>query len=186
GTCASDIPLREDSPLNPSGMYAISKAAADMATIEYAQQHNMHAMTARPNNHIGPGQSPEFAIASFAQQLKKMAKSGTTNCIHAGNMESTRDFTDVRDVVSAYRLLLEKGQPCKAYNISSNNLQTIRTVFDELCNLANIRPEVVIDKERFRPTDSSPLLDIIRIQNDTGWKPQIPLAKTLKDILSEY
>ena len=186
GRAASDRPVEEDSPLTPAGMYAISKAAADMATMEYSKQYGMCNMVARPNNHIGPGQSSKFVIASFAQQLKEMRKNGAKGAIHAGNMDSVRDFTDVRDIVVAYRLLLEKGHAGKAYNISSNNLLTIKTVFDELCRLANIKPEVITDKERFRPTDSSPVLDVRRIRADTGWKPQIPFTKTLEDILAEF
>jgi len=186
GTVASGCRIKEESPLNPSSMYAISKAAADIATLEYSKQHDMYTMTARPNNHIGPGQSTIFVIPSFAQQLKQLTKNNTNISFLAGNMDSIRDFTDVRDVVTAYRLLLEKGQPGKAYNISSNNLLSIKTVFTELCRLTNTKPEIVIDKERFRPTDSSPLLDITRIQADTDWKPQIPLTKTLEDILAEY
>lgn len=185
GGIKSKEPITEDTPLVPVSLYAISKAAADEATLEYSKLHNMFTMIARPNNHIGPGQSPMFVIASFAQQLKKMAASGIKGTIHAGNMESIRDFTDVRDVVTAYRLLLEKGKTGKAYNISSNRMLSIRTVFDELCKLAGIAPSVVIDKERFRPTDSSPLLDVTRIHSDTGWTQQIPFTQTLKDILAE-
>lgn len=179
-------PINEDTPLVPVSLYAISKAAADAATLEYAKTHGMHAMTARPNNHIGPGQSPQFVIASFAQQLKKMSASGGKGTIRAGNMESIRDFTDVRDVVTAYRLLLEKGKPGTAYNISSNKMLSIRTAFDELCRIADVRPDVVTDKDLYRPTDSSPVLDVTRINMDTGWTPTISLPQTFHDILAEF
>ena len=182
----SKDPIKEDDSFAPLGLYAISKAAADKATLEYSRLHNMHTMTARPNNHIGPGQSPVFVIASFAEQLKKMAGGSLKGSIHVGNMESMRDFSDVRDVVSAYRLLLEKGKPGRAYNISSGNMLSIRAVFDELCNLARVWPDVVVDKERYRPTDSSPLLELGRIRQDTGWKPGTPLSQTLGDILAEF
>ena len=146
----------------------------------------MHAMTARPNNHIGPGQSPQFVIASFAQQLKKMSLSGDNGTIRAGNMESIRDFTDVRDVVTSYRLLLEKGKPGTAYNISSNRMLSIRTAFDELCKIAKVSPDVITDKDLYRPTDSSPVLDVTRINADTGWTPNIPLSQTFEDILAGF
>ena len=186
GGIKSSHPIKEDTPLAPLSLYAISKAASDGATIEYARMHGMHAMTARPNNHIGPGQSPQFVIASFAQQLKKMSLSGDNGTIRAGNMESIRDFTDVRDVVTSYRLLLEKGKPGTAYNISSNRMLSIRTAFDELCKIAKVSPDVITDKDLYRPTDSSPVLDVTRINADTGWTPNIPLSQTFEDILAGF
>ncbi|OGV70626.1 MAG: hypothetical protein A2283_09755 [Lentisphaerae bacterium RIFOXYA12_FULL_48_11] len=186
GGIKTPLPIKEDMPLVPVSLYAISKAAADEATLEYARMHKMHAMTARPNNHIGPGQSPQFVIASFAQQLKKMSASGGKGTIRAGNMESIRDFTDVRDVVTAYRLLIENGKSGTAYNISSNRMLSIRNAFEELCQIAKVQPVVVTDKELFRPTDSSPVLDITRIHGDTGWTPNIPLSQTFEDILAEF
>jgi len=179
-------PIHEDTPLVPLSFYAISKAAADLTTLEYCRQHGMQTMTARPNNHIGPGQSPLFVIASLAQQLKKIAATDSRGTLHVGNMESIRDFTDVRDVVAAYRLLLEKGKPGRAYNISSNKMLKITDVFDELCRLAGVKPQVVVDNDRFRPTDCSPVLDTSRILEDTGWTPDIQLPKTLEDILAGF
>ncbi len=177
----SSHPIRDDVPLVPVSLYAISKAAADTATREYARMPGMHAMTARPNNHIGPGQSPKFVIASLARQLKNIVESGGTGTIRAGNMESVRD---VRDVVVAYRMLLEKGRAGAAYNISSNRMLSIRSAFDELCRIAKVQPDVVIDKDLFRPTDSSPILDVNRIKADTGWMPGIALSQTFEDILA--
>jgi len=179
-----DHPLREDEPLTPSGMYAITKAAADLATLEYSKQYGMHTMTARPNNHIGPGQSPAFAIASLAQQIKSIARGNSKGPICAGNMESVRNFTDVRDVATVYRLLLEKGAPDNAYNISSNETYTIHEIFDELCSLAGIKPDLKSDPSKFRPTDASPVLDTSKVQVATGWKPEIPIKRTLQDILA--
>jgi len=184
GRSQSEHPLKEDEPLTPSGMYAISKAAADLATLDYHRQYGMHTMTARPNNHIGPGQSPSFAISSFAQQIKSIARGNSKGPILVGNMESVRNFTDVRDVVRVYRLLLEKGSPGQAYNISSDEVYTLQVVFEELCRLAGIKPETKADPLKFRPTDASPLLDISKVLEVTGWKPEIPLKRTLQDILA--
>jgi GDP-4-dehydro-6-deoxy-D-mannose reductase len=185
GPMEDEREITENDPLQPSSMYAISKAAADLTTLLYAKQHGMKTITARPNNHIGPGQSPDFVIASLARQIK-LSTANSKGKVVAGNMESVRDFTDVRDVVRAYRLLLAKGHPGNAYNISSRNMHTIREVFDQMCKIAGTKPEVVVDPAKFRPTDSSPLLDITRIRTDTGWKPEIALTTTLTDILAEF
>ena len=102
-----------------------------------------------------------------------------------GNLDCMRDFTDVRDVARAYRLLLEKGEAGKAYNIGKGRLVSVRTLLDTLCGLAGIAPEIRIEPNRFRPTNASPLLDTSRLTERTGWRPAIPLARTLGDMLDE-
>lgn len=185
GEAVRDHAIREDEPLAPMSMYAISKAAADLTTLRYAREYNLHTITTRPNNHIGPGQSPRFVVPSFAQQVKSIASGESEPVLKVGNLESDRYFTDVRDVVRAYRLLIENGRFGEAYNISSQNRMKISTVLEKLCTLACIKPEIELDPEKFRPTDCSPLLDISKLQNDTGWKPEIALSDTLRDILAE-
>ena len=175
----------EDSPIRPIGMYAISKAAADLATLAYADRYGMSAMTARPGNHIGPGQSPLYVAASFARQMKEIAQGRREPTISVGNLDCRRDFADVRDVVRAYRLLLERGEPGLAYNIGSGALTTIRSLLDGLCRLAGVAPEVRVDPERFRPTDSAPLLDTRRIRERTGWTAEVALEQTLRDMLEQ-
>lgn len=174
----------EDSHVAPIGMYSVSKAAADMATLAYADKYGMHTMTARPNNHTGPGQSPKFVVPGFARQVKAIAKGNAKPVMKVGNLESKRVFSDVRDVVRAYRLIIEKGHKGLAYNISSMDLIPIKSVLDQLCQLGGISPDIRIDPDKFRPTDSSPLISIDRLKDHTGWKSEIPLAKTLKDILT--
>ena len=142
-------------------------------------------MTARPNNHIGPGQSPDFVVPSLARQIKDIADGRSEPVVHVGNIESTRSFTDVRDVVRAYRLLIEKGESCKAYNISSQTEIRIRELLGKICRMLDVKPELRVDPDRFRPTDSSPSLDTTRIQDDIGWCPETELDQTLSDILAE-
>jgi len=185
GSTGSVRAVSENKPIAPVSMYAISKATADLTTLAYARQFNMHTMTARPNNHTGPGQSARFAVPSFARQVKAIARGESEPVIKVGNLESERYFIDVRDVARAYRLLIEKGRPGEAYNISSQNRIKIGTLLDNICSLAGIKPQYIVDPEKFRPTDSSPILDISKLQNVTGWKPEIDLFKTLRDILSE-
>lgn len=184
GPTPENVSVKEDFPLAPVTMYAISKAAADSATLAYAKHHHMRTIVARPSNHTGPGQSPQFVVPSLARQIKAIAAGGDSS-LKVGNVDSKRDFTDVRDVVRAYRLLLEKGRDGEAYNISSQNILRIGTVLDKLASIAGVKPRIVVDPEKFRPYDSSPLLDVSKLQEDTGWKPGISLETTLTDLLAE-
>ena len=179
------IALTEDSPLAPISMYAISKTAADLATLAYASQYGLHAMTVRPTNHTGPGQSPCFAVPSFASQIRAIAEKRATLPLAVGNLESERVIMDVRDVVRAYRLLIEHGSASQAYNLSSGKQVKIGDILRQLCSMAGVEPEFVVDKDKFRPTDRSPILDTSKLKNDTGWEPEIPLATTLADVLKE-
>ena len=185
GKCESMRTVNEDAPLRPSHQYGISKAAADLLTLNYASDLGLQAMSARPHNHIGPGQSTNFVVASFAHQMKEIAGGRAESRILVGNLESARYFTDVRDVARAYRLLLEKGTPGRAYNISSGDPVRIVQVLETLCDLAGVRPRIEVDRSLFRPADSYPRLDTARIEKDVGWLPKIPLMHSLRDILAE-
>lgn len=177
--------LNEESPLRPVTLYAISKSAADVAALAYAQTWGLRVMTARPNNHTGPGQSGNFVVPGLIRQAKAFAEGTAQGPIRAGNLDSERDFTDVRDVVRAYRLLLEAGRPGLAYNIGSGTNVPIRHIFDRICLLLGIRPEIEVAVDRFRPKDRSPILDLSRIREHTGWQPEIGLDRTLRDMLAE-
>lgn len=182
-------PVQEDDRLDPDNPYAISKAAADQMALLYARQHGMQVMTVRPYNHIGPGQAPHFVVASFAAQLAAIARrpaSGQAPAIlKVGNLDSYRDFSDVRDVARAYRLLLEHGRQGQAYNLCSQKTTTIRTILDQLSDLSGVHPTVEVDPQRYRPAGERPRLDTTRIETDIHWKPEIPLSVTLRDILAE-
>jgi GDP-4-dehydro-6-deoxy-D-mannose reductase len=175
----------ETSPLGPVGLYAISKAAADMAAQGYAHRYDLPIMTARPDNHTGPGQSPRFVTASFAKQIKEIATGKQNALITVGNLESRRAFLDVRDTVEAYRLLLENGTPGNAYNISGDKLVKIGDLLNQLCELAGVKPEIQVDPQLYRPTDSAPILNSDKLKSKTGWTPTVPLIKTLEDMLKD-
>jgi GDP-4-dehydro-6-deoxy-D-mannose reductase len=145
----------------------------------------MRIMTVRPYNHIGPGQDPHFVVASFAAQLVAIARGQTPAVLKVGNLDSRRDFSDVRDVARAYRLLLEHGQHGRAYNLCSQQTTTIRTILDQLCDLSGAHPAVEVDPQRYRPAGERPGLDTTRIETDIHWKPEIPMCTTLRDILAE-
>ncbi len=184
GMRARSAPIQEDDLLGPDTFYAISKATADQICLLYAKHYGMNILVARPHNHIGPGQSPQFSIASFAQQVAAI-RNGATPSMKVGNLDNRRDFTDVRDIVRAYRLLIEKGCAGKAYNIASGHEVRIGDVLTRLCELAGVKPEIGRDERFYRPLDENPTLDTRRIQQDTGWAPVIPLDQTLTDILNQ-
>jgi GDP-4-dehydro-6-deoxy-D-mannose reductase len=161
----------------------VSKAAADQAARLYARHQGLHVVVARPFNHIGPGQQPPFAVPSFVRQLRDVA-AGRAAEVRVGNLDARRDFTDVRDVVRAYRLLLERGRPGEAYNIASGRRIAVRDVFDRLCRKLGVEPRIVSDPGLFRPADDSPLLDTRKLRHDTAWAPERDLDATLTDILA--
>lgn len=183
GSRARPAPIAEDDPLEPDSFYALSKAGADRATRLYAAQYGMHAMVARPYNHIGPGQSPLFVVAAFARQVRAI-RDGAAPVMRVGNLESRRDFTDVRDVARAYRLLLERGRPGHAYNIASDRLTRVGDILVRLCELAGVKPSIERDTALYRPDTTAPRLDIRRIVADTGWTPAVSLDQTLRDIIA--
>ncbi len=178
-------PLSEDELFAPDNPYAISKATADQMTLLYARHHGLATLTARPGNHIGPGQSTRFAVPSFASQLLRIARREAPAVIQVGNLESRRDFTDVRDVARAYRLLLERGQPGQAYNIASGRETSLQEVLDQLCAILGVQPTVARDPQRYRPLEPRPQISIAKIQAETQWQAALPLAESLRAILAD-
>lgn len=177
--------LDEEAPLRGDGLYGLTKLAADRAALLYAARMQRAVMTVRPVNHIGPGQSPDFVVPAFALQLAEIAAGLRPPELRVGNLDSVRDFLDVRDTVRAYRLLLERGVAGRAYNIASGNRLRVGDVLEMLCQIAGARPRLVTDPALYRPTDVQPLLSTARLRDDTGWRPEIPLEQTLRDIYED-
>lgn len=184
GDGTGDQPITELDPPRPSSIYAVSKLAAETTGMLYARKYAMRVMSVRPHNHIGPGQSANFVAASFARQLIDIRNGAQEPVMMVGNLESERDFADVRDVVRAYRLLLERGRPGGTYNIASGAMVRVGDLLEQLCEIVGVRPDIRVDPDRFRPTDRQAVLDTSRIRGETGWKPIIPLRKTLLDIVN--
>jgi len=185
GDHAGDAAIDEATPARPESPYAISKAAADQIALAYAVRFGMAVMTARPANHIGPGQSLDFVIPSLAAQLAAIAAGREAGPLRSGNLDSRRDFMDVRDAVRAYRLLIEGGRPGLAYHLAGGRLDRISELLDRLCAIAGVSPERIVDPARWRPADTSPRLDCSRILRDTGWTPEIPIERTLRDVYED-
>lgn len=175
-------PLNETAYMYPPDIYAISKIAGDLTALGYAKHYNMPVMTARPINHIGPGQSTAFVVASFAQQLCEIKAGIRPPLMKVGNLKSQRDFLDVHDVARAYRLLIERGVAGEPYNIATGHLMTIQYILDTLCEIADVYPELEVDPALFRPTDTSPVMNTDKIRKDVGWHPRIPLRQTLEEL----
>lgn len=184
GSKQRGAPFTEDTNCEPDHVYGVTKLSADLTTLLYHRRYGLHTMTARPANHIGPGQSPDFVVPSFAQQIREISAGTREPKMSVGNLDAVREFTDVRDIVRAYRLLLETGKPGQAYNLASGRFVTIRTILDKLCEIAGVQPEITVDPAKWRPTDTQPALDTTRIERDTGWRPEIPLEQSLRDILA--
>jgi GDP-4-dehydro-6-deoxy-D-mannose reductase len=182
----SDLPVREEAPFAPVSPYAASKAAAELAGMQAWLGQGLEVVRARPFNHTGPGQRTDFVVPALARQVAEAVASGA-DALYTGNLEPKRDITDVRDVVRAYRLLLERGQPGEAYNVCSGVSVSIREVAERLLRIAGLDLPVVVDEDRVRPVEIPELRgDPSKLQAATGWRPEIGLDQTLADVVGYW
>jgi GDP-4-dehydro-6-deoxy-D-mannose reductase len=182
---SSPQPLTESSPTLPNSPYAVSKLGQEQMA-RYYQSRGFECIIARPFNHIGPGQGPGFIVPDLAQQIVAVA-AGKQAEVSVGNLDSKRDYTDVRDIVRAYRLLLEKGQAAETYNICSGNPVSGHEILDGLAAAAGVQPVVTADSDKMRPSDIAVLSGSHqKLSDDTGWQPEIPLATALADVVAGW
>ena len=180
-----DLPLTERSPLRPVSPYAASKVAADAVAEQAFRGFGQHVVRTRPFNHLGPGQSDKFVAPALAARIVASERSGERE-IRVGNLSPQRDFTDVRDVVRAYRLLVEHGSPGEAYNVCSGRAIAIEQLARTMIDLSPAELELVSDPELQRGVDIPVLLgDAGLLRRDTGWEPEIPIEVTLGDLLDD-
>jgi len=166
-------PHQESDPLQPQNPYAVSKLLGE----ETARAHDrLDIVIARPFNHTGPGQAECYVCPSLARQVLRSAT------VRVGQLESRRDFTDVRDVVRAYSLLFARGKRGETYNVCSGRGRRIREILETLIRLTGRRVKVVVDPDRVRPPDTM-IGNPSKLKRDTGWHPAIPLERTLRDLL---
>jgi GDP-4-dehydro-6-deoxy-D-mannose reductase len=182
----SDRPLSEDDPIAATSPYGLSKLAQEMLAERAVADDEQQVFIARAFNHVGPRQNPSFAASSFAMQIARIEAQLAPPFIEVGNLEARRDVTDVRDTVRAYQLITERGVPGRVYNVCSGHAPSMRELLDRLLALTRTNVTIRQDPTRLRPADNLLLVgNRERIERELGWTPQIPLAKTLADLL-EY
>lgn len=182
-----ELPLTEETPARPRDPYGISKRAAGELVRVYWERHGLPVIEARPFNHIGPRQAPGFVVPDFAGQLAAIRLGKQAPVVSVGNLDAERDFTDVRDVAAAYLKLAERGAPGEAYVICSGHAVSIRSMLDTLIDLAGVEVEVRHDPARMKPADTPCLYgSYAKIEDATGWRPEIPLRQSLADALADW
>lgn len=188
GKAAPDeMPLTETSRLRPGNPYSASKAAQEFVGLQYLEAFGMEVVIARPFNHIGPGQVGNFVVAAFAKQIAEIEAGRREPVLRVGNLESARDFTDVRDIVAGYYLILTQGVPGECYNVASGRSHLISEILDILLALARVQPRIEPILELMRPSDT-PLVvgDAAKLRALGDWQPRVPLKKSLTDALNYW
>ena len=179
--------VAEDTPFGPVSPYALSKAAADALAELHARAHGLDVVRTRSFGHTGPGQEPRFVVPAFAQQIAAIERGSGEPVLRVGNLEVTRDLADVRDIARAYVALLERGRAGEAYNVCRGEGVKLTKVVRWLAERARVAVRVEPDPARMRPADVLWLVgDRAKLERDTGWQPEIPLERTLDDVLEEW
>ncbi|MBI4302655.1 MAG: GDP-mannose 4,6-dehydratase [Chloroflexi bacterium] len=182
-----EMPIKENQPFRPTNPYGVSKISQDMLGYQYFCSHHLQCVRVRPFNHIGPRQRGTFVVASLAQQVAEAEAGLRPPILEVGNLEAGRDFSDVRDIVNAYYLALEQGEPGEVYNLGSGRMTTVQSILDFYLAQAHIPLAVRQDPQRLRPLDvPARVCDYSKFKALTGWKPAISLGQTLKDVLDYW
>lgn len=181
-----ETPIAEDNRVRPGNIYAATKVCQNMIGNIYAEAYDMNLMMVRAFNHIGPTQAPIFVVADFCKQVAEIEKGLRPPVIYVGNLDSQRDFTDVRDVVRAYALLVQKGSAGETYNVGSGHAVSIREVLHMIISMSDKPIKVEVDANKLRPVDI-PIIeaDTRKLKMATGWEQTIPLRQTIEETL-EY
>lgn len=182
-----DLPLTEATDLRPLSPYAVSKIAQDFMGLQYYLSFGLPVIRVRPFNHTGPRQAPAFVVPAFAKQIAEIEAGKQAPKLKVGNLEATRDFTDVADMMRAYRLAMEKGEIGEVYNLGSGKEYKIGGILEQLLALARVKIEVVTDPDKMKPADVPRLAaDCGKFRQLTGWKAKIPFETTLKEVLDYW
>jgi GDP-4-dehydro-6-deoxy-D-mannose reductase len=182
-----EVPMKESNPFRPLSPYAVSKVAQELLAWQYYRSYGLRAVVTRGFNHTGPRRGENFVTSTFALQIAQIEKGLRPPVIDVGDLESKRDWTDVRDTVRGYWLALEKGVPGEVYNVGSGICRSCREMLDVLLTHTDRQIEVRVDPSRLRPSDV-PLLwaDPSKFQRQTGWCPEIPFETTMRDLLDYW
>jgi len=182
-----ELPIRETTPLRPLSPYGVSKVSQDLLGYQYHQSYGIDIIRTRAFNHTGPRRGHVFVVSDFARQIAQIEAGLKDPIVEVGNLEAERDFSDVRDVVRAYWLALEKGEAGDVYNICSGEGRNIKDVLSNLLSIAEAEVKIVEKPERYRPSDVARLIgDSGKFRGKTGWETKIPFEKTLGDVLNYW
>lgn len=181
-----ECPIIEDNVSRPGNIYAATKSCQNMLGKIYSDAYGLDIMMVRAFNHIGPNQTPVFVVADFCKQVADIEKGKQEPVIYVGNLSAKRDFTDVRDVVKAYALLVKGGKRGETYNVGRGHAVAIEDILKEIVSMSDKDIEVKVDEKKLRPVDV-PIIepDIEKIKKEVGWEPVIELRQTLEETL-EY
>jgi GDP-4-dehydro-6-deoxy-D-mannose reductase len=183
----NELPIKETNPLRPLSPYAVSKVAMDYLGYQYFQSYKVRIIRTRGFNHTGPRRGETFAESNFAKQIALIEKGKQEPVIHVGNLEAKRDYTDVRDMVRAYVLAVEKCDAGDVYNVAVGNAIKIGDMLNLLLSFSQAKVTVKEDPARMRPSDVPVLIgDNSKFVSKSGWKPEIPFEKTMEDLLNYW
>jgi GDP-4-dehydro-6-deoxy-D-mannose reductase len=183
----SSRPINEGAQLRPVSPYSASKAAADLLSYQVTRHPGLQVIRVRPFNHVGPRQPPQYAAGHFARQLARIEAGLESPRLEVGDLTALRDLTDVRDMVDAYRLLLDRGRPGEVYNAGSGTAVRMADVLELLRVECRLPVEVVPRQERMRSADAGvSLADSSKLRQETGWSPRFTLRQTLRDTLDSW
>ncbi len=184
---SDDLPIDEDTPFRPNNPYGVSKVTQDMMALQYWLSHRLPTIRVRSFNHIGPGQADDFVASAFARQIAEIELGERPPVVTVGNLDTQRDFTDVRDVVRAYWMAITKGEAGEVYNVGSGQARPVRWLLETLLSLTSVEVEIAIDPSRLRPSDVPiSVCNNRRLVEATGWQPQIPLRQSLSELLDGW
>lgn len=170
----------------PKNIYALTKYAQEKLAKIYVDAYGLHFVMTRSFNHIGSGQSAQFVVADFCSQVARIERGEQEPVIKVGNLNSFRDFSDVRDVVRAYILLAKKGVDGEVYNVGNGNSIKISDILETVISLSETKIEVVVDKQKFRPIDVPRIQADISKMRGLGWEPSIPIKQSVSETLDFY
>lgn len=182
-----EVPIHETVPLRPLSVYGATKAAAETVALQWARRHGRDVVVARPFNHTGPGQAPEFVVPAFARQIARIAAGLEEPVVRVGDLDPVRDVSDVRDVARGYLALLERGARGEVYNLCAGRGVAIREILERLLAAAGVDVRVERDPARGRPMEVPRIVGShARATEATAWRPEIPLVTTLTDVLDDW
>ena len=181
------LPVTELQPVAPRNPYAVSKVASELLCLQWARTHGLQAIIARPFNHTGAGQRVEFALSGFARDAVAISRGLQAPRLQVGDLDVTRDYLDVRDVVDAYFRLLVRGEPGQIYNVCSGQERRLRDVLQLILDCAGVQAELVPDPARMRPVEQRRMWGSnLKIAAATGWRPRHTLQQTLQQLIDYW